>query len=215
MKNDLLNHFYATFSVTQNKVNKPKMLNKIKTHYTCRVLPAHITKCSLKWLGSYFHYKQQVWLKVIQRVKLGRLHQSVFPCSRRAFETPAWHISTSAEKYDMDRFQEQLQPAERGYLMFGSTKQSLINKPILFAICNFVFKHKPTIISSDKRPKASPAEITVRFVRFVLNTELLRAVPAFCCLGHSKLNISPHNQVTRLRATKGSSLAVERRAEGT
>lgn len=158
------------------------MLNKIKTHYTCRVLPAHITKCSLKWLGSYFHYKQQVCLKVIQRVKLGRLHQSVFPCSRRTFETPAWHISTSAEKYDTDRFQEQLQPAE-GYLMFHSHEQSLINKPILFAICTFVFKHKPTIISSDKRPKAASAEITVRFVHFMLNAELLLSVPIFLLPG--------------------------------
>lgn len=68
--------------------------------------------------------------------------------------------------------------------MFNSTKQFLINKPILFAICTFVFKHKPTIISSDKRPKAAPAEITARFVHFVLNTELLLSVLAFCCLEH-------------------------------
>lgn len=165
------------------KVNKPKMLNKIKPHYTCRVLPAHITKCSLKWLGSYFHYKQQVCLKVIQRVKLGRLHQSVFPRSRRTFETPAWHISTSAEKYDTDGFQEQLQPAEGGFWCFIPQNNPLINKLIPFAICPFVFKHKPTIISSDKRPKAAPAEFTVRFVYSMLNAELLLPVPAFLLPG--------------------------------
>lgn len=88
----------------------------------------------------------------------------------------------------MDGFQEQLQPAQGGYLMFGSTKQPLINKLILFAICNIVLKHKPTIISSDKRPKAAPAEFTVRFVHFKLNTELLLSVPAFCWMGHILVN---------------------------
>lgn len=110
------------------------MLNKIKTHYTCRVLPAHITKSSLKWLVSYFHYKQQVFLKVIQRVKLGRLHQSIFPCSIRNFETPAWHISTAVEKNGTDWFQEPLVPWKKDRFIFNysPTKQFCLQFVLLF-----------------------------------------------------------------------------------
>lgn len=68
-------------------------------------------------------------------------------------------------------------PACRGrlldFFMFQSTKQSFVNEPVLFAICTFVFKHKPTITSSDQRPKAAAAGISGRFVHSMLSTGLL------------------------------------------